>query len=64
MLLQLLHEEDAQDSFEYMLAVSVGAIAIVGAFFLGFQNVAPQILKHLCPSVDPLDPASVSCLSP
>lgn len=60
-----LHQERAQNSFEYLLVVGAVVVAIVGVMIAGFALLIPEVAGHVCPSVDTAaDPVSTvgSCL--
>jgi Flp pilus assembly pilin Flp len=56
-LLRLLQEETAQDTLEYLLVVGAVSVAVVIGLSLGFKALVPQVLNHLCSTVDPLEPS-------
>ncbi len=57
--------DQAQQSFEYVLILGVGAL-MVGVLIVGFTTVAPTIAGLACPVVDPFPPVGTptpTCLS-
>jgi hypothetical protein len=52
--------DQAQQSFEYVLLLGVGA-GMVGVLIAGFTLVLPQIAGLACPVVDPVGPGT--CLT-
>jgi hypothetical protein len=66
-ILAHLHEERAQNTFEYLLVVGAVVVAMVAALILGFELLLPQVAGLVCPSVDTAaDPIAIigSCLGP
>ncbi len=49
---RVLLREAGQDTFEYLLVIGAIAVALLGTLILGFQVLVPQIVDHVCPSVD------------
>jgi hypothetical protein len=47
----VVHEDDAQDSFEYLLVVG-GVLLVVMFGFIALDTVVVQLLGASCPSVD------------
>jgi hypothetical protein len=47
-----LHEERAQNAFEYMLVVGAVVVATVAALIVGFKLLLPEVTGLICPSVD------------
>jgi fluoride ion exporter CrcB/FEX len=52
LILRWLHQERAQNTFEYMLVVGAVVVAAVGAMIAGFELLLPQVAGLVCPSVD------------
>jgi hypothetical protein len=55
----------AQNSLEYLMVAGVIVVVIVSLLILGFSTLLPEVLGHVCPSVDTAsDPVSTigSCL--
>lgn len=49
---RLLLREGGQDTFEYLLAVGAIVAVMLGTLIIGFQVLVPQVVDHVCPSVD------------
>jgi hypothetical protein len=52
LLLKLLHDEAAQNSFEYLLVLGGVAVLIMAALVMGFPAVVHAIVALACPSID------------
>jgi len=52
LILRRLHQERAQNTFEYLLVVGALVVAMVAAMRLGFNPVVQEIARLVCPSVD------------
>lgn len=48
----ILREGDAQNVLEYLLVLGGAAIAMAAILSLGFDVLVPQVVGHICPSVD------------
>jgi len=62
-----LHEERAQNTFEYLMVVGAVVVAMVAALIVGIELLLPQVAGLVCPSVDTAaDPIAIigSCLGP
>jgi hypothetical protein len=55
-----LRRSDAQNTFEYLLAIGVVVVPIVLVFIAAFEIFMPEVLGWVCPSVDTADPAAAS----
>jgi len=51
-LLKLVHQEAAQNSFEYLLVLGGVAVLIMAALILGFPAVVHAVAALACPSID------------
>jgi Flp pilus assembly pilin Flp len=63
LILRWLHEQRAQNTFEYLLIMGVVVVAMVGAL-MGFKPLLREVAGLVCPSVDTADPVAAfkSCL--
>ena len=61
-MLRLLHDESAQNAFEYILVVGA-IVAAMALLFMGFDAMIAAILSHVCPAVD-TGGAFGSCVTP
>ena len=52
LILRWLHQERAQNTFEYLLVVGAVVVAMVAAMIVGFELLLPQVAGLVCPSVD------------
>jgi len=62
-LRRLFVEEDGQNTVEYLLLVGTFGVLVFAGFMGLFTLVVPQVLKAVCPSVDPLG-ALGTCIGP
>jgi hypothetical protein len=51
-LLSRLKRENAQDSLEYLVVITVIGVPFVGSLLYGFSLLIPEVVQFVCPSID------------
>lgn len=65
MSMSLVNDDNAVNSFEYLLVIGLVVVPFAAALIAGFMLVIPEVVGYICPAVDTAGPDAAtrgSCL--